>query len=472
MASALVSALVLATGTAHAANHALIMWISDYDDAAFGNPPPDRSPDLPGVALDAESAKRIARAIGVLPENVKEYRNSQLTLDGMQRAMAAFAETVQPGDKAFVYYAGHGTQKSGASGGPCREGLMTYDAKVLWQAQFSAAVERIAARAAQVVVLNDSCFAGGIASASSRSARTSSGVALRARNYPYAASFTPVSNDAEGYVCGVPLNSARARDAGRSSSRVVYVASAAATEVAWESSAGGGIGTSAWLQCVSSAAAGSAGGSLSASQLQACAQAKMDPSFRDEPQKRQRVSLFGNDQLSIVLGDTANPSGNPTAAIAAGGLLNLYEKRDQNIDVSLRLSSNSLRIGVGPNDGDLLQFNVRSSISGFLYLLHITPDGQNFTVLFPNARDENNQLVAGRDYRFPGSNWVLRSRGPEGTGYLIALVSATAKDFSRSMSRSGPFSVVAVNRPSAQRLAVEAGMSYGTSEVVPVIERR
>jgi len=458
-AATLAALTALMGHAAHAANHALVMWISDYDDRAFPNAA--RSPDLPGVRLDGASAKRIAAALGVPSQNIVEFSDDQLSLYGMRRALDAFAMRVQPGDKAFVYYAGHGTQARTGDG--CSEGLLTYDNKVLWQAQFDAALQSIATRASQLVVMNDSCFSGGASTA--RASRGPTGRTLTPRSYPYPASFRPETKDVAGYKCGVPINASRAaRSVG---SQMLYIASAAATEVAWESSTGGGMGTNAWLQCLSASASDrDRSGSISGEELRDCAQKNLDPEFRDDPLSRQRVTLQGNERLPVAFTDGL-PGSSETPVLAALALQDLKEGSNSNVRVDLRLPRTSFRIGA-----DLLDFAVTSSQRGYLYLVHVKPDGQTFQVLFPNSIDSNNQVEADREYRFPRETWRLRSQGPEGTGHLLAIVSESQRDFARHLVRSGPFATAPTNAQGTKRLAVEAGAGYGASDVIPVREMR
>ena len=116
-----------------AASHALIMTIDDYDNAAFKVPegaPPSQSPDLPGVAKDAASFRRIAELMGVPAGNIRELRNAQLSAAGIRAAMQETIGRVQSGDKVLIFYAGHGSQRTGQGGNRCMEGMLTYDAQL------------------------------------------------------------------------------------------------------------------------------------------------------------------------------------------------------------------------------------------------------------------------------------------------------------------------------------------------------
>jgi hypothetical protein len=103
-------------------------------------------------------------------------------------------------------------------------------------------------------------------------------------------------------------------------------------------------------------------------------------------------------------------------------------------------------------------------------------DGKTFNLLFPNKLDGNNQVAAGA-HRFPRPNWRVRSGGPVGTSYLLAIVSPDKKDLGREMDAGSVFASAAANNATTRNLIVEAtgasgGSSgrYGASAVVAVRE--
>ena len=61
-----------------------------------------------GVQHDGESARSIARKMGVKDANMRHYKDGELTLAGMQRAFDELQERIADGDQVFIYFSGHG----------------------------------------------------------------------------------------------------------------------------------------------------------------------------------------------------------------------------------------------------------------------------------------------------------------------------------------------------------------------------
>ena len=124
---------------AAAENYALIMTISAYQ----GGVPP-----LQGVAYDAESARSIARKMGVKDHNMRVYKDGQLTLVGMQRAFDELYERIADGDQVFIYYSGHGgRQLVRVPGERCAESLITVDGMGFIDVELESRLQRLAAKA-------------------------------------------------------------------------------------------------------------------------------------------------------------------------------------------------------------------------------------------------------------------------------------------------------------------------------------
>jgi hypothetical protein len=125
---------------------------------------------------------------------------------------------------------------------------------------------------------------------------------------------------------------------------------------------------------------------------------------------------------------------------------------------------------------DMLDFSVVTNREGYLYILQVGSDGKTFNLLFPNKLDANNQIAAGT-HRFPRPSWRVRSGGPAGTSYLLAIVSPDKKELGREMDASQVFASAAANASTTRTLIVEAtaaggGSSgrYGASAVVAIRE--
>ncbi|KAK6028859.1 caspase domain protein [Ostertagia ostertagi] len=208
-------------GVAHADNHALIMTI-DY--AGTGNQLPPA-----GIEADGRLASQIAEGMGVPRSNIRWVRNKELSAQGIADAIRQLAnERMQEGDKAFLFYSGHGAQVDGRNGSKCTEGMVSADLKIVADSFLQEALEVLAAKASQVVMLNDSCFSGGQATKSLT--RSADGSTPKFAVLPKAGS----AND-EGYQCGNAVNAkALSRSLGvvasAKSARMLYIAAAADNE--------------------------------------------------------------------------------------------------------------------------------------------------------------------------------------------------------------------------------------------------
>ncbi len=481
----------VATAPAWAENHALIMWIGDY-----GNP----KSNLPGIDLDAANAKKIATAMGVPSQNMAELSNGDVTRAGMNGALRGLYSRIKDGDKVFIYFSGHGAQIEGrGTSAKCTEALVVRDGG-FFDSELQDALTQLGNKASQVVMMNDSCFSGGAATKS-----------LTKTPADWAPKFLPMGvkgNTAVtgDYSCGDPTNTAKvARSLGTMAKdprgpQVLYIAASNDTQVSFATNQGS-LATLAWGACMSAAQADTdRSGRINGEELRACAQ-----SLIDKRGTKQTIMLQGNAKLplSFVKGDddavaaapapspaaapapaptaapaparppapTPAPAAAPTAVNAAQALVDLHAAADRSYSVQLTLARPSLRIGK-----DFLDFSVTTNKEGYVYLLQVGSDGKTFNVLFPNKIDDNNMLPAGV-HRFPRDTWRVRSAGPVGISYLLAIVSPTKKDLSRDMDLSSVFPSSAATTGSTRTLVVEAtGASaggsgrYGASDVAALRE--
>lgn len=458
---------------AWAENHALILWIGQYREPIS---------ELPGIDLDAKNAREIALAIGVPEGNIVEAMNDQLTLQGMADAIEALTKRIKPGDKVFLYYSGHGSQRQNASGSgrKCTEGLVAHDVRLYYDRELEVALKRLGGRASQLVMMNDSCFSGGAAEKAFRaSPRTGAWVpkAVPSSVLKAAAAKTGSADD-EGYECGQAANMrplAKSLDGVvQAGARLLYIAAAADNEVSYASSQGS-LATQAWAACIADPATDAdRSGMITGEELRVCAQARVDR----RTDLRQTITLGGGDkELAVSFAPAAPPASAPSAPVAAVGpdggkaLADLRHGSDASYRIELTPSRRTLRVRQ-----DELEFTVKTNREGWLYLLQVGSDGKTFNLLFPNRIDADNKIVAGT-HRFPRAAWAVRAAGPPGSSRLIALVSPVPKDFSRSMDIAGIFSVAPVSSQAIKNLIVEAIGSaaggsgrYGTSAVVAIEE--
>jgi hypothetical protein len=435
-------------GQAHAENHALIMWIGNYSDPRN---------NLPGIDLDAANAKKIARAMGVSDSNILEYSNAQLTTSGMKSAINQLASKIRKDDKVFIYFSGHGGQVPGLSGSGCSEGMVAHEGSLYYDRDLQTDLDTLGSKASQIVMLNDSCFSGGAATKDLNSGAVAKVFNGQLKN----------TSAAGSYTCGDAVNK-MSRNLGAAAARsgggMVYLSASSDKEVAFATNKGS-VATLGWAQCVTQRADSSRDGVVNGGELQQCAQ-----KFISSNGFRQTVGLVGDGKLPVLfnLPDASAASINPRSvfeSIAAGA--------DRNLKLTLTTSSPRLSI----SRKDKLEFSVTTPQAGYLYLLHIGSDGKTFDVLFPNQFDTNESITAGT-HRFPRPSWGgLQAFGPEGTGYIMAYLSSTRKDFASGMNKMGPFMSIEADGKSARNLSavasgsgVPGGGRYGTSQVVAVEE--
>ena len=106
---------------------------------------------------------------------------------------------------------------------------------------------------------------------------------------------------------------------------------------------------------------------------------------------------------------------------------------------------------------DKLGFSVQSSHAGFIYMFLLGTKGDDFQLLFPNANDKDNRIVAGEVLNLPRRTWPIAAFGPPGTDHFVVMVSEAPRDFSAAGLTAGdPISTFPVAR-AAQLQAAYTG---------------
>ncbi len=430
--------------------YALIMTISDYQ----GN-----IPKLEGVVHDRDSARKMAQLLGVRDENIQQYRDGQLTIAGMEQAFDALEQRVAPGDRVFIYYSGHGgRQQVHDPETRCAESLVSVDGYGLIDAELEERLTTLSRKVQKIIVMIDSCHSGGV---------TVRG--LKEGNY------TPKYWSPKGQdTCETPVNvltrdiRAATRSVGGGGNNYVYIAAANDNEVSLDQSNKGGLATQAWVDCMAGEAVDRDGsGGLSADEIQSCAQKKVDEEMAGvQGYLPQHINIIGNSRLVMSLAAKASDvtptpaSAQPTGdSVAVATLTDIYNGRDDRRVVEFIPTQSQLTIGVNK-----LQFSVRSSHAGYLYLLMVGSDGQSFDVLFPNLLDQDNRLQADQVMAFPRANWEVMPQGPAGVDRVLAIVSDAPRDLSQlPFSHVGPFSSVSANAKGVR--GIQLITSSPTSEI-------
>lgn len=454
----LIASSLGAAGLVHAENHALIMWIGDYADPGAR---------LDGIDLDAKQARSIALRMGVPDGNIVELKNRELTLQGMSGAIQSLTRRIGKGDNVFLYYSGHGAQQTALAGASrkCSEGLVAQDLQLYFDQTLESDLGRLADKARQVVMMNDSCFSGG----ASRKGFFPPG-SPKPKTLPVALKAALASGEADP-ACGTATNKGLmsknlevvpTRGAG-----LLYIAAAADNEWSWATPEGS-LATRAWAACLADPRADTdRSGSISGEELRLCAQRHIDDKQTNPTGKHQVITLTGTPTLPLSFAAV------PENALvdAPKTLEDIRAAANPLYRVVLKTATDSIRVGQ-----DELAFSVETDREGYLYLFYVGSDGKTFDQLFPNKVDTDNRLPRGV-HRFPRDSWRLKATGPVGTDYLLAVASETPMDFSRQMDRSGTFASTAATLQGAKNLVVVAtgagaGSSgrYGASAVVSIKE--
>lgn len=79
-----------------------------------------------------------------------------------------------------------------------------------------------------------------------------------------------------------------------------------------------------------------------------------------------------------------------------------------------------------------MKFEIRSARDGYVYVFMLGSDSSQWWRVFPNGRDQNNRVSAGKTLQLPRSHWSMKAVGPAGTTRFLVLASATPRDFSEA----------------------------------------
>jgi hypothetical protein len=245
-----------------ASNHALIITVSEYP----------RSP-LPGVLTDRKLGLDLARRFGVPDENIVELSEREVTHDGLMNAIDRVASSMQPGDRVFVYYSGHGARYFDPASQQCEEGIVTQDMHVVPKKELARLIRPLSEKAGKTLVMLDSCHSGGVAEATGSRAL---GAGLMRPKFSKDASSPQCSRIANGGS----FSQSRGIDLATTDNNLVVLAAARRNEVAWDTSKGGAL-TFNFSECQRGAAADADhSGSVSMDELAACVQKRLDATNR------------------------------------------------------------------------------------------------------------------------------------------------------------------------------------------------
>ncbi len=429
--------------------HVLIMAIGAYKNGVT---------PLNGVQFDVETATQIAKKMGAMDNNIRVYRDDQLTLNGMRKAFDELDARVHQDDQVLIYYSGHGGRQKfndPTLGERCAAAFITVDGDGFMDAEVKEKLKHLSEKAQKLIVMIDACHSGGIATRSLNDAN---------------AEFTPKFwfKGGAGDTCARPVNivtrsiSTDLKTPGSGANNYTYIAAARENEISLDQPGKGGVASQAWLQCMNGDVQDLDGsGDISAEEIRTCAQTKIDEKLSKAKSVRpHHVTITGNSDLTVGFMEKAAtapaPTSTPATPVAASKptaakptaapskpnplatLNSIYNNRDDKRVVEFKAAKPKLVI-----DKDSFDFTLKSSHDGYVYLLMVGSDGHSFDLLFPNQLDHKNEIRAGETLKLPRATWELGVQGPPGKDNLLAIVAESPRNFSQiGMQPSGPFSSI------------------------------
>ena len=477
---------------------ALIIGIEHYRN-------PANAPSLLGVPADINSAKQIAKAMGIPDKNVTVLLNQQASKRNLMEAFRKVSEFGSNGGRVFIYYSGHGSRDYDHKKKQCYEGLLSYDEELITNEEIASATQKLKDNVDKTIVLFDACHAGGVLKTALQTRSAGSALAL---------SLTPkfVSKGSleDIMACRSATNFQtrglfdQATRLGAIQENLVLISSARPDEVAWDEGPGsGGVATQALRDCLlGEARDANASGAVTLEEIRACAQVKMDQKLPGPNPKASNLVIRGNRNLIPVITTitapppepvvvaTVTPSkppeqsaqNKPTAEISPtkpapvvsspatttptqpvisvsspsvdvplaslATFKDIEAQRNPMRKLDVKLAKKTLKI-----NQDYLDLQIKSSHDGYLYLVLLGSDKKSFYMLYPNKLDGNNRIQAGKTINLPNQSWQIKAAGPAGVDHILVLVADSERDLKTlealGADKNSPF-VYALNNTSGR----------------------
>jgi serine/threonine protein kinase len=161
--------------------------------------------------------------------------------------------------------------------------------------------------------------------------------------------------------------------------------------------------------------------------------------------------------LPTAAADLARP------AFSLVNVLNdIVSRSDPSMSVNTLADQQNLVIGQ-----DAMQFRVKSSEAGYLYVFHSGTDGGSISLLFPNARDADNRITADTQVVLPRKGWKITAAGPAGVNHIVTMVSRTRRDFGGIGLKPSSGVIREFDTTTLQRLWVAAPLGVSPYERTP-----
>ena len=266
--------------------HALIIGVGQYSAPNIQG--------LAGVGNDVESAHKMASTMLIPEANIHYLRDNEASASNIEEEIKNLEARVNPGDRVFIYYSGHGTRwPDPESNGSCTEGLLASDGQALSNKQMSSLIGPIAKKTDKLLVFYDACHSGGIVN---QPFKTRS---LLSSNSVLAPKFSSAGTNE---TCSRPSNmrtrslTGELNKEGVMPENVVFIAASRPDEVSFDDSKKGGLATTAWRDCFLGEAKDlDQSGAISVEEITSCAQDKVDSSLSKYPDiLGQKMTIGGN----------------------------------------------------------------------------------------------------------------------------------------------------------------------------------
>ncbi len=288
---------------------ALIIGVGQYAD-------PEVAP-LPGVMADLDSARQIARSMGIPESAITILQDAQATKPRIVEALQRMASTTEEGGRILLYFSGHGTRWTDPVRAECREGLLTHERDTLTHEEIAQHTQRLNPIIDKMIVMFDACHSEGVNAPRRGQTRSTQNRLI--------GKFSPRTGQ-QTDACSVASNMTRTRSLMAEATRLgalgenmVQISSSRADEVSFDEPGKGGIATQAIRDCLLGRAQDLDGsGAVSIREIEACAQgivnAKIAP-FADL--KPHHITVLGN--RNIVPARVRPPAGAPPVVSQTSG---------------------------------------------------------------------------------------------------------------------------------------------------------
>jgi hypothetical protein len=420
IATAVITLMVFSSSV-YATDRALIVGVEKYRDP--------RVPNTPGCAADARAMERFIKAEYKFAE-VKVLINEEATEAEIVRWFREWLiDGTKPGDRAFFFYAGHGSQLPDDNGDESRddgkdETLAPYDvdpktgANMIRDDLFDELIGQLNGRRA--VLVFDSCHSGTISRGIPKLKEFARGGGVRYLPSPEQfAELEAGSRGAggEGYV--VQRRTRGGRDLVPEDEFIEPNRFSAMSGAVIISAAGDR------QQAFPLLVNGAYRGALSHSFIESLQNGQ--PKLRDLAERvRSRI-------LRLQTEGRLDGNQQPVFTITNNGLLAdkpLFATWEEAPIIAVINGLSSIRVQLHAREGkpayrigEKISYEVTTNVSGYLYLI-VFSQKNVATCIFPNSEDLNNQVMADRPIKIPRSNvYEFPIQEPAGRDVVVALVS-------------------------------------------------